>query len=49
MRGTTIGIEKTITFPPVTARRVRLDILQADPVNNLVVIEEFRVWPPQKQ
>ena len=46
-QGTTIGIEKTIAFPPITARYMRLNILNADPINNLLVIEEFRLWPPR--
>ena len=45
-RGTTIGIERTLNFPPVTARYVRLNILKAEPVNGLLVVEEFRIWPP---
>jgi len=45
-KGTTIGIEKTIAFPPVRARYMRLNICNADPINNLLVIEEFRLWPP---
>jgi alpha-L-fucosidase len=45
-QGTTIGIEKTIVFPMVRARFVRLNILNAEPINNLLVVEEFRVWPP---
>jgi len=41
-RGTTIGGEKRLGFPPVTARRVRLNILQAAEVPT---IEEFEVLP----
>jgi alpha-L-fucosidase len=48
LRGTTIGIQKTVVFSPVIARYVRLNVLKADPVNNLLVIEEFRLWPPRK-
>jgi len=42
-RGTTIGESSTYAFPPVRARRVRLNILKADEVPT---IEEFRVLPP---
>ena len=45
-QGTTIGISKTIVFPPVAARHIRLNILDAAPINGLLVIEEFRLWPP---
>jgi alpha-L-fucosidase len=38
--------ECTVTFPPVTARYVRLNIREASPVNDLVAIEEFHIWPP---
>jgi alpha-L-fucosidase len=48
VRGTTLGIEKTIDFPPVRARYVRLNILKAVPVNGLVAISEVRIWPPLK-
>ena len=46
-QGTTLGIEKTIVFPTIAARHVRLNILNADPVNNLLVVEEFRLWAPR--
>ncbi len=42
-RGTTIAGEKEITFPPVTARYVRLNILKATEVPT---IEEFDLYPP---
>jgi hypothetical protein len=42
-RGTTIAGEKTLDFPPVAARIVRLTILQA---NEVPTIEEFQVHPP---
>jgi alpha-L-fucosidase len=42
-RGTTIAGEKTIDFPAVTARHVRLNILRA---NEVPTIEEFQVHPP---
>ncbi len=42
-RGTTIGDNKVIAFPPVTARHVRLNILKA---NEVPTIDEFRVLPP---
>jgi alpha-L-fucosidase len=42
-RGTTIGENKVIAFPPVTARHVRLNILKA---NEVPTIEEFRVLTP---
>lgn len=45
-QGATIGIKRMLVFPPVTARYVRLNILDAEPVNGLLVVEEFRVWPP---
>ena len=45
-QGSTIGIEKTLAFPSVTARYVRLNVLSAIPINDLLVVEEFRLWPP---
>lgn len=43
-RGTTIGPDRTITFPIVSARQIRLNILQADgPIN----INEFQVFSPR--
>ena len=42
-RGTTIGEKKEITFPPVTARYIRLNILKA---NEVPTIDEFRILPP---
>jgi hypothetical protein len=33
--------EKTIVFPMVRARYLRLNILNAEPINNLLVVEEF--------
>jgi hypothetical protein len=42
-RGTTIGEKKQITFPPVTARHIRLNILKA---NEIPTIDEFRILPP---
>ena len=42
-RGTTIGENKMINFPPVTARHVRLNILKA---NEVPSIDEFRVLRP---
>jgi len=45
-RGTTIGADKTIAFPPVRAREIRLHVLRAKrPIN----INEFQVFPPQKK
>lgn len=45
-RGTTIGADKTIEFPPVRAREVRLHVLKAKrPIN----INEFQVFPPKKR
>jgi alpha-L-fucosidase len=42
-KGTTIAGEKTIEFAPVTARRIRLNILKA---NEVPTIEEFHVFAP---
>ena len=42
-RGTTIGENKMINFPPVTARHVRLNILKA---SGVPTIDEFCVLPP---
>jgi hypothetical protein len=45
-RGTTIGADKEVVFPPVRARHVRLNVLKAvRPVN----INEFQVFPPEKK
>ena len=45
-RGKTIGADKTIEFPPVRAREIRLHVLKAKrPIN----INEFLVFPPEKQ
>ncbi len=42
-RGTTIGAEKEIMFPPVKTRLIRLNVLKAErPVN----INEFKVFAP---
>jgi hypothetical protein len=42
-RGTTIGSDKTIEFPPVRTSEIRLHVLKANrPVN----INEFQVFPP---
>ena len=55
-QATTIGIQRTLVFPPVTARYVRLNILKTDlPValgnhrvlERQLVVEEFRLWPPK--
>ena len=44
-RGTTIGADKTIEFPPVRAREIRLHVLKAKrPIN----INEFQVRAPEK-
>jgi hypothetical protein len=44
--GTTIGEDKTVEFPPVRAREVRLHVLKAQrPIN----INEFQVFPAGKQ
>ena len=43
VRGTTIAGEKEVTFQPVTARFVRLNILKAKEVPT---IEEFDLYPP---
>jgi len=44
--GTTIGADKEITFAPVTARYVRLNVLEAaGPIN----INELQVLPPEEQ
>jgi alpha-L-fucosidase len=43
-RGTTIGEKKEISFTPVTARHIRLNILKA---NEVPTINEFRVLPPR--
>ena len=41
--GTTIGADKTIEFPPIRAREVRLHVFKAQrPIN----INEFQVFPP---
>ena len=45
-RGTTIGKMKSIDFPPVTARHVRLNILKASEVPT---INEFRVLPARSK
>ncbi len=45
-RGTTIGEMKSIDFPPVTARHVRLNILKASEVPT---INEFRVLPARSK
>jgi hypothetical protein len=42
-RGTTIGADKEITFAPVKARQVRLNIVKAKLAIN---INEFQVFPP---
>jgi hypothetical protein len=42
-RGTSIAGEKTLDFPPVTARWIRLNILKASEVPT---IEEFQVFAP---
>ncbi|MCX7044753.1 MAG: hypothetical protein NTX50_04595 [Candidatus Sumerlaeota bacterium] len=39
-KGTTLGPEKKITFPPVTTRYIRLNIFKA---NGVPTIEEVRV------
>ncbi len=45
-RGTTIGADKTIEFPPVHAREIRLHVLQAKrPIN----INEFQIFPPENR
>ncbi len=45
-RGTTIGADRTIEFPPVRAREVRLHVLKAKrPIN----INEFQIFAPEKQ
>jgi len=44
-RGSSIGREKVIDFPAVTARQVRLKILKASEVPT---IEEFQIYPPNK-
>ncbi len=42
-RGTTIGADKTIEFPPLRARHVRLNVFKAQrPIN----INEFQIFPP---
>ena len=43
--GTTVGPEKQIDFPPVSARHVRLNILKA---SDTPTIEEFQVFGPAK-
>jgi alpha-L-fucosidase len=43
-RGTTIGEKKEISFTPVTACHIRLNILKA---NEVPTINEFRVLPPR--
>jgi len=43
--GTTVGPEKQIDFPPVSARRVRLNILKA---SDTPTVEEFQVFGPVK-
>jgi hypothetical protein len=43
-RGTTIGRDKTLTFPPVRTREVRLRVLRSErPIN----INEFQVFGPE--
>jgi len=43
-RGTTIGADKEITFAPLTARYVRLNVFKAErPIN----INEFQIFPPE--
>ena len=42
-RGTTIGTDRIVEFPPVTVREIRLHVLKADmPIN----INEFQVFAP---
>jgi len=44
-RGKTIGADKTLEFPPVRTREVRLHVLKAKgPIN----INEFQIFPPEK-
>lgn len=44
-RGTTIGADETLEFPPVRAREVRLHVLKAKrPIN----INEFQLFAPDK-
>ncbi len=45
-RGTRIESDKIITFPPVTAQRVRLNVLKAVEVPT---IEEFQLFAPQEK
>ncbi|HQL75940.1 MAG: Alpha-L-fucosidase [Planctomycetes bacterium ADurb.Bin126] len=45
-RGTRIESDKIITFPPVTAQRVRLNVLKAVEVPT---IEEFQLFVPQEK
>lgn len=42
-RGTTIGPDKNIEFPPVRAREVRLHVFKAERAIN---INEFQIFPP---
>lgn len=45
-RGATIGADKTVEFPPVRAREVRLHVLKAKrPIN----INEFQVFPAENR
>jgi hypothetical protein len=44
-KGTTINGTREYTFPPVTTRYVRLNIIKA---NEVPTIEEFQVCPPSK-
>jgi hypothetical protein len=45
-RGTTIGTNRIVEFPPVSAREIRLHVLKADmPIN----INEFQVFAPESQ
>jgi hypothetical protein len=43
-RGKELGARREIAFPPVRARYVRLNILEATEVPT---IEEFRLYPPE--
>lgn len=45
-RGTTIGAEKEITFAPVRARHVRLNVFE---VVRPIDINEFQVFSPEKR
>jgi hypothetical protein len=45
-RGTTIGADKTIGFPPARAREIRLHVLKT---KRPIHINEFQIFPPENR